>query len=236
MRKLLPLHLLTTLLFLFVAYIGTAFAAGHIGFRNVVSYMRTKEITFHLNPTHATNDVTAGTDGVLAVTTANAVTSYTLTAFSPPVSPCKVNLLFIDDATTPNTLGACAFTIVGYDQYGNAVSETTASVGESNVESARVYEKLTRVTATGCTAGGDATDYFRIACSDEYGVGMPISDPDQVVACVYDGTNTICRESGDTGFDAAVDTDDDSIDIESINGITITDGDAVMIRVRSPAN
>lgn len=235
MKKFLPVHLATALVALFVAYIGSALAAG-LTYKSVESYLRTKQTVFQTSLTVA-GDVTAGTNGVLGITTANAVTSYSLSAFSPPVSPCKVNLIFIDDATTPNTLGACNFTLVGLDQYGKPVRETVSSVGETAVQSERVYEKVTSVQSTSsCTAGGDAADYFRVACSDEYGVGMPISDEPQVTLCIYDDSadDIICYESGDSNFDGAVDIDDDAIDIGDL--FTLAADDVVYIRVRSPAN
>lgn len=230
-------------------------AAGHITYRNVAAYLRTPYVEYPLYVLDVasgnTTDMTAGTDGVLAVTTINAVAAPTITSFKPTPYPCKVDIA-IKEATAGGTL-ACTgdVVLVGYDQFGNRKTETIttdlAEVQTSIVTSSRVYGRLESFATSGCSGGAEANDRIRISCSHWVGLPMPVESVSGVLAvCAYDqtGPSTACYTSTDlmtgetdidiTDGDYAVNGDGLIGETPASWGGTLADGDRIQIRVRPP--
>lgn len=218
-------------------------AIGHIGIGNVSQELRTRTLDYRFDSTQDDNDApadaTVGIAGVIYATTSNAVTSYSVTSgiYSPPY-PCKLLVGFFDaDATGGAAEGNCAVTIIGQNQFGTPISETTAAAGETFISSARVFEKVTSISATGCTAGTAAGDELILKCGEVVGLGLHIQSASAVLSVcreVAAGTSFLCATSA--AITSAVDLDDDAINLEAITGVEdLVDGDRVVVRVRAPS-
>lgn len=234
-------------------------AAGHIGLANLNTTLRTYPVfrmpVFVLNNASGnTTDTTDGIDGVLAHPTLNAVTTLSITSFSPTPYPCKLELL-AKEATNDGTLTCTGdVSIVGKNYLGETISETITSdiVEATPVVSAKVYASVTSITTSGCSGGAEAGDVFRVACSNTVGLPWKIQNGNAFLSiCGFDASansescytySTLTTGETDVELATAANGWTANINVAGMVGETpqafggtIADGDALMVRFRWPA-
>jgi hypothetical protein len=114
--------------------------------------------------------------------------------FKPGPFPSKLKVL-IADGNADDTLTCTNVVVYGFDQFGNAIKDSSiTSLAETVTESAasmtaKVFEKVTRVTAT--CANGDSSDYLLLMSSWKIGLPMKISGGEAVKSICYSRTGTL---------------------------------------------
>ncbi len=186
-------------------------AAGHIGFRNVLPYLRTQKVTYQVwVPDTGANstDTTVGLNGIIAkeAWAAGTVTLANTSTIEVPPYPCKL-MIYPKDVSNNNVLACTGDMIIcGYNQFGQPVGDRAVSGGTGSgcetistnfvegtpVKSERVYERVTSFTVSSCTGGGSPTDDFlQIACAPDIGLPFPIEN--------YQGVISVCLAENDSG-------------------------------------
>jgi hypothetical protein len=209
-----------TLLAVALSFTGAAIAqspgGGGISTREVMPELRTKVIVIdglaqrivdanddnrngadHLATSAS---VIAGNNGVvgkvlLGATTAAVDATSTFAAFP---FPSKVRLHLVE--VNSGAAVTCAnIVIYGFNQFGEPVRDDSItslaeiSINEDNAAnkvSSKVFEKITRVTATSCTNSEAAVDYIAITATHQIGLPFKISGGQAIKSVCYNRTGT----------------------------------------------
>ena len=262
-----------TLLALALSITGAAVAqspgGGGISSRDVAPELRTMQIRIHGkehrvvdedDKNEAGNNILAaaqvdasavpGTNGIVGKGTAAATVDFT-SGFYPPPLPSKLKIFLMEGTGSANTV-TCSLTIYGFNQFGQAISESLGTVSEivatehstSNKTTTKVYESVTRLTGT--CSNTESTDRIVITGSHIIGLPMRISGVDAIKQICYSRSTTsffvaggatysnkclIGASADATGaFDNAgannrIDVANSSIDLSTINsGLIATTG------------
>lgn len=198
-------------------------------------------------------DVTVGIDGIVgkadlfAGTTTTAAPSFTLGALP---YPAKLNVAAHDGGAGTGAITCTSVTLSGYDQFGNAISETVSTITESASRTTKVYESVSSAVGAGCAlaSGGDSSDDLWIYVSSHVGLPYDIRSEAAIInfcaTAGYAAGNAYCYKGGAsdsaTEFDNAgasnrVDVTYESLDVATnSSGHTLADGHEIRIRLRAP--
>lgn len=162
-------------------------------------------------PLRSTTEVTVGTNGVIARFSAQGaagtLTPNFTTGISGIVYPSRLQVVMID-VTTNDTLACTSVTILGRDQFGNAVSETVSTVNETAQTTNRAFASVSRISGVACGGGTEAGDYLRISTS--FSLALPVkirSYRDIQSACFVDASasnDVICYSGADLNTAGAI--------------------------------
>jgi hypothetical protein len=209
-------------------------AAGHISEHNLAPQVRTEARTYSVPAVQdlSSSSVTAGVDGVIHVRhlTGTSLATVTSTAFIQGPYPAKLKVQLIDGGAA-STLACSSLTLVGRNQYGQAITETLV-LAETEVKTTKVFEFLSSYSGA-CTGGTQNADNIRIRVSNEVGLPYRITSENALMSvCVYDlsAVSMICYAPATFVTDlvaSSLDFDDGLVDL-SIS-------DLMMFRMRPPA-
>lgn len=274
----LPFYLILGALFCVIALTSvspeTIEAAGHIGLKNVTQPLRTRDVSYTLQTPDTgnnTTDVTVGLGGVVAAkyfpVGSNTITmTDTSTNVALPPYPCKLRIYVKDGDNDADALTCTGdITVCGYNQFGqpaNLRNGTSCETLSDNISEGteiatdRVYERVTSVTAAGCSGnvGADTNNLLVVGCSTAIGLPLPIDNFAGLVSiCIQEDSDPLQCFGGNTAGGAGdaedIDLDDEAVILEDAGDytstgigedddgadITVDDGDIVWIRVRAPA-
>lgn len=205
--------------FMGAAAIKPAWAKGLIGFKNMNEQTRVRRVFYPVGTWNAEPTNTSNLEGFNGVVTADAVPAGAGTVLITNTNPGtftlaqRLNVELRDDAGD-DTLTCTSAVIEGYDQFGQRKQETLTSITETAQVTRVVWERVTRLVATGCQAADTtptATDALQIwAPNTTIGLGFAIRDEqDFIAACINDASATpdqfnCAQHSGAAGIVSAL--------------------------------
>lgn len=234
---------------------ASALAAGfgHIGSANVNTELRTKLYCLPKLDLGASTDVTVGLKQVVFRSASmSGVTSFTTGTIGALPYPSKLRVRYWDGSADYGTMVCTSVSVLGKNQFGDQVTDTM-SISESFTATAsanittNVYESITSITGSGCTAGTGANDVI-VASVHLDGVGLPlIVKGDAAVLAINwdDGGTGRFQLPGASDAVTTFDNAGSGNRMDSVRGAinltttldgtnSVADGDGICLRLRAP--
>lgn len=147
----------------------------------------------------AAGDVTAGTNGVIGITSINGVAAPSITTPSAMQFPSRLSIILLDTVGVNDTLTCASVTVAGRNQFGVSIRETVNTISETRALTSNVFSVVTSITGATCAGASDANDRLRVSVSEFLGSPLRLRAVGDVVsACIVDSSDgTAALEAAD---------------------------------------